>query len=679
MRLEKLILRNFRCYGDEPVVIPFSGLTTFIGANSSGKTAVLAALQKLFSPIQTERILQRSDFHVAVETAENQRVASDLSIEAVFLFERFESDDVDCEHIPAFFENVIVSNSDNAPKVRIRMIATFNDAAGFDGDIDQTMYFVKCPEGEKEEETDLTPVKGSVRKLIQFLYVPAVRNPTMTLRNMSGSLMNRMLHCVCRSTKVREEVRDLLGQVSAKIQAEPGIQQINDSVANNWGRYRFSKRFATASIRFDSFDSEEELNHVDIAFSPSEDGRTCPSSEIGDGMRSLFHIALADSVLDIYEKMREEQKCGAENHVFQEELLPALTILAIEEPENHIAPQLLGKTVANLCSISGKKCAQVVISSHSPSIVARVDPRSIRHFWVDTLSGTGSVSILRMPEESVEDEYKYVANAVRAYPELYFAKAVVLCEGASEQVILPRVFRVLSGMSVDDSGIAIVPLGGRHVNHFWRLLNGLHIPYVTLLDLDSGRFGGGFARIKYALEHLISNNIPKDSLLLTPDGNIIEDTSTTSLESVDGAESLQYWLHRLEKNDVFYSAPLDVDFMMLEKFKDSYKGILSKEESPVAKTPNGTLKKIVEIEVSGEGIPASKIEKDVIAVLGGGDEGIYSEDQKALMVWYRYLFLGRGKPSVHIASLSNMSDDCLKEHIPEVFRRLHEALNSKLA
>jgi len=26
-----------------------------------------------------------------------------------------------------------------------------------------------------------------------------------------------------------------------------------------------------------------------------------------------------------------------------------------------------------------------------------------------------------------------------------------------------------------------------------------------------------------------------------------------------------------------------------------------------------------------------------------------------------------------------MSDDCLKEHIPEVFRRLHEALNSKLA
>lgn len=678
MRLEKLVLQNFRCYGDDPIAIPFSGFTAFIGANSSGKTAALAALQKLFSPIQAERVLQKSDFHVAVDAAPNQRVPITLSIEAVFLFDQLGSDDVDGEHIPAFFESVLVYKSDSAPRVRIRMIAKLNDAAGMEDDIEQALYFVKCPEGEKEEDTDLCPVRGSIRKLIQFLYVPAVRNPTMNLRNMSGSLMNRMVSCVCRSTKVRDEVRDLLGQASLKIQTEPGIRQINDSVANNWGRYRYSKRFANANIRFDGFDGEEELNHIDVVFSPSEDGRACPSSEIGDGMRSLFHIALADSVLYIYEKMRDEQKSGNENRIFLESQLPALTILAIEEPENHIAPQLLGKTVANLSSISDKKCAQVIMSSHSSSIVGRVDPRSIRHFWVDSTSGTGSVSTLRMPEGPLEDEYKYVANAVQAYPELYFARAVVLCEGASEQVILPRVFRALGGRSVDDSGIAIVPLGGRHVNHFWRLLSGLHIPYVTLLDLDRGRIGGGFSRIKYALEQLISNGIPKDSLIRTPEGTVMDDISTSSLEKVDGPESLQYWLHRLEKNDVFYSAPLDVDFMMLEKFKDNYKGFLAKSESPVAEMPDGTRRRVVEIESLGESIPASKIEKDMASVLGVGDEGFYSEGQKALMVWYRYLFLGRGKPSVHIASLSNVSDEIFKEQMPGVFKRLYDTLNSKL-
>ena len=53
------------------------------------------------------------------------------------------------------------------------------------------------------------------------------------------------------------------------------------------------------------------------------------------------------------------------------------------------------------------------------------------------------------------------------------------------------------------SFVAIVPLGGRHVQHFWRLLKQLGIPYATLLDLDLGRKGGGFGRIKTAIEKLI--------------------------------------------------------------------------------------------------------------------------------------------------------------------------------
>ena len=42
------------------------------------------------------------------------------------------------------------------------------------------------------------------------------------------------------------------------------------------------------------------------------------------------------------------------------------------------------------------------------------------------------------------------------------------------------------------------PISGRHVNHFWRLLNDLEIPFITLLDLDRERDGGGWGRIKYA-------------------------------------------------------------------------------------------------------------------------------------------------------------------------------------
>ena len=60
MKLEKITLHNFRCFGNEETAIGFDNITTLIGNNSSGKTAVLAALNCLLN----NRSVIRSDFHV---------------------------------------------------------------------------------------------------------------------------------------------------------------------------------------------------------------------------------------------------------------------------------------------------------------------------------------------------------------------------------------------------------------------------------------------------------------------------------------------------------------------------------------------------------------------------------------------------------------------------------------
>lgn len=80
---------------------------------------------------------------------------------------------------------------------------------------------------------------------------------------------------------------------------------------------------------------------------------------------------------------------------------------------------------------------------------------------------------------------------MQAFPEIYFSRLVVLGEGDSEEIVLPRLLAA-EGLMVDEAAVCIAPLGGRHVNHFWRLLSGLKIPYVTLLDLDVARHGGGW-------------------------------------------------------------------------------------------------------------------------------------------------------------------------------------------
>ena len=121
-----------------------------------------------------------------------------------------------------------------------------------------------------------------------------------------------------------------------------------------------------------------------------------------------------------------------------------------------------------------------------------------------------SVKAVELPER--REAVKFVRGAMLAFPELYFARFVVLVEGDSERIVLPRLAEA-EGFLVDPSFVAIVPLGGRHVQHFWNLLNGLSIPFATLLDLDLGRNGGGYGRVKTAISHLIEQGVPRKDLL----------------------------------------------------------------------------------------------------------------------------------------------------------------------
>ena len=62
------------------------------------------------------------------------------------------------------------------------------------------------------------------------------------------------------------------------------------------------------------------------------------------------------------------------------ETAPIVTLFAIEEPENHLSPQYLGRIVGQVKELSGNPRAQVVLSSHSPSILSRIEPDNVRYF-----------------------------------------------------------------------------------------------------------------------------------------------------------------------------------------------------------------------------------------------------------------------------------------------------------
>lgn len=677
MKLAKLKLCNYRSFGESEQIINFDELTALIGNNSSGKTAALNALNTIFSENSGDRNLSRCDFFLPKDQAPEDLEEQSLFIEAVFHFNELQEEQGPTTYaIPTFYDSFVVDKPGNAPYLRIRLEATWEKSSNIEGSIESKVFYITCPESEEIGEENKRIASRHDLNRIRMIYVPAVRDPSKQLKNASGSMMYQIMNSINWKDATKENVKGLIQDLNDEFLKESGVSILKNAVHDEWEEYHSDSRYSNAQLRFNSTNIESAIKRAEVLFSPTVTEREFSIDEMGDGLRSLFYISMVDSMLDVENKIRDEIENGKE--LSFSKTPPILTIVAVEEPENHIAPHLLGKLIGKLRDISKKCNAQTLLTSHSPAIVKRISPEELRYFRLIPDKLSTEVHYITLPDkEKLSEQYKYVKEAVKAYPELYFAKLVILGEGDSEEILLPK-FLETNGDGVDSSGISIVPLGGRHVNHFWRLLNDLKIPHITLLDLDRERDGGGWGRIKYVIKQLIENGYDKKKLLKVEGGFLtIEELDEMNTWEVSLVDDMNSWIHFFEKYNIFFSSPLDIDFLMLENFEEEYKAILSKKEGPRIRKKNEEenttiMIQDIENELSISSEYQERITCDVQNTLKecGGKGITYSDQQKRLMVWYNYFFLNRGKPSTHISVLSQLDDSDLTTNTPSVISRL---------
>lgn len=685
MKLSKLKLHNYRCFGNDEQIIKIDDITSFIGNNSSGKTAALLALSCLFSDNGADRILKRSDFHLPKDMEPEDMKSQELYIEAVFTFEELEKKEESSSSVPTFFKSLVVDNPDGTPYLRIRLEATWEKSSNVEGAIESKIYYITCPEEVEITEEYKSTASRKDLDCIRVIYVPAVRNPSKQLKNASGTMMHQIMNSINWSSTTQEKVKVKIKELNDQFLEEKGVSILGTSIHTQWESYDSDTRYSNAQLRFNSTDIDSSIKKSEVVFLPTVTGKECTIDDMSDGLRSLFYISLVDSILDVEAKIQQEIDTNTE-HISFNHKPPVLTIIALEEPENHIAPHLIGQLVSNLNKIALKTNAQTILTSHSASIIKRFDPEKLRYFRFNTNDCTTNVRSITLPDkEKLADQYKFIKEAVKAYPELYFAKLVILGEGDSEEIILPKIWDAQKG-DVDTCGISVVPLGGRHVNHFWRLLNDLNIPHITLLDFDREREGGGWGRIKYVLEQLIQNGYNKTELLKTNSG-VISDQEFNGMHDWDVTDSysLQAWINYLEQYNVFFSFPLDIDFLMLKHYGEIYKSLLGEKEGPrlmVKENKEYQQKYIKDVEILPTSYPEyiKRVNDDVRHTLKhcGGDGKTYSEEEKRLMVWYTYFFLNRGKPATHIEAFSKIGNEIQILGMPDVFVRMIAAAEKAL-
>lgn len=639
MQLDYIVLQNFRCFGSTPEVIHFDpALTTLVGDNGSGKTAALLALQKMFGIALRGRELIRQDFHVSLAEIANPPRSRSLAIDYIFSFPELAAEDSNEPAVPQFFQHMATDDNGQL-KCRLRLEATWTDDGSAEGLIDKKYMAIRTMQATITDEHRVD-LRNTDRARIQMIYVPAMRDGASQVTTF---LSSRLWRAVRWSQALRDTVKRAGTELNKAFSTEPGVDMVAKAAIQRWqdlysGGTHTTPRLAPVDIRFSEF-----ISNVGVLFHPDQEGAEQSLGELSDGQRSLFHLSLTAATLDV-----ESSITGEPDGPFELEnlFLPCLTIIGIEEPENNLAPFYLSRIVQQVQDLTSKSRAQAVISSHSASILARVTPEQVRHFRMDRATHNACVRSILLPT-NIEEASKYVREAVRTYPELYFASFVVLGEGASEEIVLPRLAEAL-GIAIDRSFVAVVPLGGRHVKHLWKLLHELEIPHATLLDLDIGRSGGGWGRIKTVCEELIANSVKASSLV---PGAVSDEEAQEILSKLsDNAMNislLEEWCARLQNFGVYFCTPLDLDMSMLAAFKEEYQRLEASQKGP------------------SSGADA------FAAVLGTErDPSFYSDSWSDLFLWYRYLFLGRGKPNTHVRVLANADDSTLAAGVPAELKAL---------
>lgn len=656
MKIDKIVISNFGCFRKTPEIVSLeSDITCFVGNNGSGKTTLIVALKRLFGLSREDRTIIRDDFYLAPGEDYKSISGRELYIEAIFSFPELKGDTKKAREVcPAFSSVIYADEKDGTLKARMRLEALW-DEAEYEDEVQSKIYWVTTSEEVEfgEGEGFKFSVSSHDRKHIKLRYIPAFRDSKATLRNEVKALTKTLEDYTDVSNSQQKKIETISESLSDEVQNLESIKTATALIKKIWNKTHDETLTHYQEPKLEATPTEigELLRSISIKLAPSEDGGNRDISELSDGQISLLYFTLAVALYEI------EQKHSAGKAKGFKELdrdIPVFTIFAFEEPENHLSPYYLGRVLDVLHSKTKTLKATGIVTSHSPSVVRRMERvEQIRHFRQETMpdSRYSVVKKILLPSKKSEEGYKYINQAVLAHPELYFSKFVLLGEGDSEEIVIPQLAKALD-FDLDPSFVAFVKLGGRHVNHMWRLLSDLNIPFLTLIDMDLGRNGAGSLRVKYAINEL--KKIGKNFIF--PSGISAQQLEQKSLTF----EQLKNLSSNLEEYGVFYSFPLDLDMAMIFAYPDYYD----------ASNAHNSKREALDKAVLGENHEADKYDDN-------GYE-IYSDEE---LKKYRYLFCTKSKVASHyqaMADILELDQGDIEKKCPDFIKRLLEKCSALL-
>ena len=219
-------------------------------------------------------------------------------------------------------------------------------------------------------------------------------------------------------------------------------------------------------FRFSSPELNEILKKISLVYGSDPIG----VERNGLGRNNLLFISLVLSHLS--------NKTNDESTYFR--------IVGIEEPESHLHPHLQHHLSRNIKD-DVREDLQIILTSHSPYISSQLGMENTYILFKD--SGEVKKHYLLQGINKDSQTSKYLQKYLDASNStMFFAKKVVLVEGISELILIPRFFEDYThGISLEKCGCNVVNVYGLAFKHFLEIIkNGYFVKCSVFTDKDAG-------------------------------------------------------------------------------------------------------------------------------------------------------------------------------------------------
>ncbi|WP_114765069.1 ATP-dependent nuclease [Vibrio rhodolitus] len=476
VKLEKLIISNFRSIGSTPVGIDLDDIVILVGGNNFGKSTILKAYQ---IAVNNEKI-GKEDFHNQITNDPDAKPTIELHMIC-------DGDDRPSKN----FREIIQGDSCRVKEKYVwEAVNTAPTRLGFRVDLDRYPNVNEDPTPHRPWASD----NASRKKRPKAHLIGTFDNPDDQNESIKKILLDVVLEEKIRSFKPTEKLSDfdtlhdqfneLKKEFVASTRDEISniAKEITEYASKIVPDHKFEINLSDSEIEGTNlklFDAKE----IDITFGKGE--QMFPVANHGSGARRTLLWSVLKKIADLgFESSTGKAKPKALGEIKSH-------LLLLDEPELSLHPSACRDTRDMLYDVAERYDNwQVMITTHSPCFIdlTRDHTKIIRvesqgeNIVATTIFKPNDVNFSKDEIESLKLLNMLNPDSM----EFFFGGRVLLVEGDTEYTAFGKVISDLKAegnSSLDD--LLIVRCGGKvQVAMFMKILNHFNKKYYVLHDID---------------------------------------------------------------------------------------------------------------------------------------------------------------------------------------------------